>query len=197
MFLNFLAKIQVLQCVFLIFHVFHCFLPYSRSYNVCFSICMIFSFSLHFSYIPRDFLIFLVCQFSDHNQDHNHFSFFKFFSDSGHIPVHTFFDAHFPRFSVFLPQSRSHGVYFSYFTFFTVFHHIPGPKVYRILHVFQCFSPYFMYYHVISRFPRLTGFSPYSSSYNVRFSFSLFVFFLPYSSSYSVHFSFFTLFSVS
>ena len=40
----FLAIFQVLQCAFLIFHVFQCFLPYSRSYSVSVSFSMFFSF---------------------------------------------------------------------------------------------------------------------------------------------------------
>ena len=48
-FFSFLATIQFLQCVFLIFKVFHCFLPYSMSYSVCFSFHEYFSVSRHIS----------------------------------------------------------------------------------------------------------------------------------------------------
>jgi hypothetical protein len=34
-FFSVLAIIQVWECVFLIFHVFDCFWPYSMSYSVC------------------------------------------------------------------------------------------------------------------------------------------------------------------
>jgi hypothetical protein len=48
-FFSFLATIQVLHCVLLIFKVFHCFLPYSMSYSVCFSFHTFFSVSRHIS----------------------------------------------------------------------------------------------------------------------------------------------------
>ena len=41
---SFFAILQLLQCAFLIFHVFQCLLPYYTSYSVCFSFSMIFSF---------------------------------------------------------------------------------------------------------------------------------------------------------
>ena len=41
---EFFSTIQFLYWIFLIFYVSHCFSPYSRSYSVCFSFSMIFSF---------------------------------------------------------------------------------------------------------------------------------------------------------
>jgi hypothetical protein len=47
-----------------------------------------------------------------------------------------------------------------------------------ILHVFQCFSPYLISYHVRFSFSFLSDFALYSRSYNLNFSFSLLVIFL-------------------
>jgi hypothetical protein len=85
-------------------------------------------------------------------------------------------------------------MHFSFFMFFSVLRHIPGPTV------------------CVSNFPRFSVFSPYSRSYSVHFSYSMsfsvschipgptvfvyhsphFSVFSPYSSSYNVHFSFST-----
>jgi hypothetical protein len=54
----FLSIIQVLQGVFLIFHVFQCFSPYFTSYFVCFSLSMIFSFLAILHVLQCVFLIF-------------------------------------------------------------------------------------------------------------------------------------------
>ena len=93
-----------------------------------------------------------------------------FFSVSCHIPGHTVFVSHFPRFSFFSPKSRSYSVYFSYFTFFILSLHIPSHTVFA------------------SHFPRFSVFLPQSSSYSVYFSYLKFftVSYLPYSMSYSV-----------
>jgi hypothetical protein len=91
-------------------------------------------------------------------------------------------------------------VYLSFLIFFTVSCHIPGSKcVFLILHNFQCFSPYFMSYHVIFSFSMFFSFlallllvllwtflifhifqcsSTYSRSYRGSFSFSFLVSFL-------------------
>ena len=42
-----LAIYQVLQFAFLIFHVIHCFSPYSSSYGVCYPFLLVFSVSCH------------------------------------------------------------------------------------------------------------------------------------------------------
>ena len=94
----FLTTIQIIEYVFLIlhvfhifwqnpgpplfhiFHVFHCFSSQSRSYSVCFSFCTFFRVSHHISFLPCEFLIFLICQFSCH------------------IPVPTVCNFHFSRF---------------------------------------------------------------------------------------------------
>ena len=69
------------------------------------------------------------------------------------------FVSHFPRFSVLSPKSRSYILYFSYLTFFTVSRYIPRPnRLVFFLHVFQCFSPYFMYYHVSFSFSSFVSF---------------------------------------
>ena len=54
---------------------------------------------------------------------------FQVFQCLCHIPGHTVFVSHFPRFSIFSPKSRFLSVYFLYFTFFTVSCHIPGPTL--------------------------------------------------------------------
>jgi hypothetical protein len=84
MIFSFLAVFQVLQCVFLIQHVFQCFLPYSRSYSVYFSFCTFSVFLAIMQVLPCEFLIFLVCQLSCH------------------IPCPTVCVSHSPRLSVFL-----------------------------------------------------------------------------------------------
>ena len=103
---SFLAIFQVLQCAFLIFHIFQCFSPYSISYHVC------VSFSTFFSFLP------IIQTYSAH------FSFFTLFSVSRHIPGYTMFVPLFPRLFfclfVFSPHSRSYSVYFSFFIFFNV-----------------------------------------------------------------------------
>jgi hypothetical protein len=45
------------------------------------------------------------------------------------FPGRTVYVSHFPRFSVFSPYSRSYCVHFSFFMFFSVFRHIPGPTM--------------------------------------------------------------------
>jgi hypothetical protein len=96
----FLNIFHILQCAFLIFHVFECFSPYSRSYSVCFSFCTFFSvFLAIFHVLPCEFLIFLVCPFSRH------------------ILGPTLCVSHFPHISVFSPQSSSYSVCFSFSTF--------------------------------------------------------------------------------
>ena len=47
MILHFHALLQVLQCAFLIYQVFPCFVPHNRSNNVCISFSMFFQFSHH------------------------------------------------------------------------------------------------------------------------------------------------------
>ena len=122
MFFSVLTMFQVLQCAFLIFHVFHFFSPCSRSYSVCVSFYMIFNFlaiihfySVHFSFftffsvslvifyvLPCEFLIFLLCQISSHIPGPIVFvSIFLFGQSSHHIPAPTVCVSHFPPFSIF------------------------------------------------------------------------------------------------
>ena len=81
-FFSFLAIFQVLQCVYLIFHDFQCFLPYSRSYQLIFSISDFVSFLAIFQVLQCVCLIFHVFQFSCHNPGPTicvcHFSFCQF-----------------------------------------------------------------------------------------------------------------------
>ena len=111
-------------------------------------------------------------------------------------------------------------VYLSFLNFFTISCHIPGSKcVFLILHNFQCFSPYFMSYHVIFSFSMFFSFlallllvllwtflifhifqcfSRHIPGPTVWVShFPFWSVFLPYSRSYRVYFSFFTVFNVS
>jgi hypothetical protein len=95
-FFQFSAIIQVLECVFLIFHVFNCFWPYSRSYNVCVSFC---NFLRFLTIIQVLHCVFLVSMF---------------LTVSRHIPGPTLCVSHFPQFSFFSPYSRSYSVHFSF-----------------------------------------------------------------------------------
>ena len=83
----FLAIFQVLPCEFLIFHLFQCFSPYSRSK------CVFFSFSTFFCFLPIIqvlqcvFLIIHVfnCFLAYYGAYSVSFSFCTFFSVSRHI----------------------------------------------------------------------------------------------------------------
>jgi hypothetical protein len=79
---------------------------------VCVSDVALFSVLLAImQFLPCEVLIFLVFQFSHH------------------ILGATVCVSHFPRFSVFSPQSRSYNVHLSFFMFFHVSRHIPGPII--------------------------------------------------------------------
>ena len=102
-----LPQIQSLQCVFLIFKVFHIFLPYSMSYSM-FLISHVFQcFSPYFMlyyvsfFFPRLSVVLPYSRFYSVQ-----FSFFTVFSVSCHIPGHILFVSYFPRFSFFSPKSR-------------------------------------------------------------------------------------------
>jgi hypothetical protein len=163
-FFCFLAIIQVLKRVFLIFHVFHSFSPYSRYYSVCLSFSTFFQFSRHiigqtvfwshflpfsiflaiFPVLLWEFLMYFIFQF---------FAIFQVLQCTLLIfcliqcfsPYlgQTVFVSHFPRFSVFLPYSRSNTVCVSFSTFFSFL------AIFQVLecgsltfHVFLCFLPY-------------------------------------------------------
>ena len=92
--------IQVLRLIFVIFQVFDCYLPYSRSYSVCFSFSRFFSVSRHIFCTTCENLIFLICQFSRHYPG---------------TTVCVFLIFH--GFHCFLPYSRSFSVCVSFSTF--------------------------------------------------------------------------------
>ena len=109
----FLPIVQVLHFAFLIFHVFACFLPHSRSNSVCVSFCTFYSFLAIYQVLQCGFLIFHVFQyFSPYSRS---FSVF-------YLIFHVF---HF-----FSPQSMSYSVYFSFFTFLSVSRYIPCHTVF-------------------------------------------------------------------
>ena len=127
-FFIFLAKIQVLLCVFFIFHMFHYFSPYSRSCRVCFSFCTFFIVSYHIS--CHEFQVShrtpcpTVCN--------PHFPSFSGFFALCQVLECVFLIFH--VFECFLPYSRSNSVCVSFSTFFSF---LP-----RIL-VLQCVTPIF------------------------------------------------------
>ena len=83
MIFSFLYILQVLQCAFLIFHVFECFLPYAKSYSICVSFTTFFSFLDIFQVMQCLCFIFHVFDcFWPYSRSYSvHFSFFTFFSD--------------------------------------------------------------------------------------------------------------------
>jgi hypothetical protein len=103
-------KIYVLLWVFLIFHFFS---SQSTSYSVCFSFCTFFSVSRHIYVLSCEFLIFLIFQ-----------SFIPHFI-SYHVSF--YFSSFFSFLAIF--QVCSYSVQFSFFLFFSVSRHIPGPTV--------------------------------------------------------------------
>ena len=161
-----LAIFQVLKWAFLIFHIFQCFSPFSRSYNVCVSFCMFIHVTCN---IPGPivcvfhFLWFSV--FSPYPRSTVWlylFSGFSGFPDIFHILQCVFLI--FPWFSVFSPYSWSYSVHFLFSTFLSVFHPTPGPTMFMShFHVFSvfffchnpgprvCFSPFptFSVFHTI------------------------------------------------
>jgi hypothetical protein len=150
---------------------------------VCFSICTIFSFSLHFHVLPCEFLIFFVCQLSRHIpgptvcvclilhvfQFSCHISgppvctshFFMFFSVSSNIPGHTY------------------SVCLTFSTFLNFLANIQALQcVFIIFHVFHCFSTYSRSYNVCFCLHDIQFFSPFFMYYLESFLFSSFVSFL-------------------
>jgi hypothetical protein len=133
-FLMFLASFQIIQCAFLIFPVFQCFLPYSRSYSVSVTFSTFFSFLAIIQVLQCVFLIFHVFHcFSPYSRSYTvffsfcmflvflaiftvltcEFHIFLVFQFSCYIPGQTVFVSHFPRFSFFSPYSRTYSVHFS------------------------------------------------------------------------------------
>ena len=120
----FLAIFHVLQNVFLISHVFHCFLPYFMSHHVSFSVSSCVSFLAIFQFLQSVCIILHVFQcFSPYSRSYSvSVSFSNFFSFlatilvieivflilhvltvSRHITCPIVFVSHFARFSVYLP----------------------------------------------------------------------------------------------
>ena len=170
---------MVLQCVFLIFHVFHCFLPYCRSYSVCFQFLIFFRVS-HLISCPTMW----VSHFPRFSVSHHIpcptvciSPFSRFFTVSGHFPGPTVYVFHFARFSMFL----------AIFRFLPWFSHFPRLSVLSTYS--RSYSACFFVFHVFQ------GFSPYSSSYPVFFAFFFFVTFLAVFQFLYCAFSFF-IFSV-
>ena len=181
-----------MDCTFIIFHIFQCFLPYSKSYHVRFSFSYFLSF---FSPYYRSYSLGV--------------SFFTFPSISSHIPGPTIFVSHFTRLSVFSTYSRHNSAcvsFLSFYRFLALFQVLVF--TFLIFHVFAYFSKYFRSYNV-SHFPRFSGFLGIFQFLRVSFSFSFvsilaichvlqctFIIFLiiqcflPYSSSYQVRFPF-------
>jgi hypothetical protein len=153
-FFNFLFIFHVLQCTFLIFHVFECFPPYSRLLRQIFQI---FQFSWHilgptvcisdFSRFSIFLAIFYFLQCV--------FLLFNDFQFSCHIPGPTVCISHFSHFSVFLDIFQVLQCVFLIFHDFQFSCHTPCPSL------------------CISVFSRFSMFLTYFTSYSVCFSFSM------------------------
>ena len=117
-FFSFHAIIQVLQCTFLIFHVFLCFLTYSRSYSDLFSFSNFFSVSRHIQghrVFVSNFPIFSVFT-PGHTVYISHFLRFSLFLNMFQVLQWAFLIFH--VFSVFSPNSRSYSMHYSFSTIF-------------------------------------------------------------------------------
>ena len=171
-FFNFLAIFQVRKCTFLIFHVFQCFLPYSRSYSVHFSFLTFFGVFAIFQCLQCAFLIFYVFQFSQH------------------IPGPRVCIAHFSRFSVFLTICQVIHDCVLFFSFLAIIQVLQWS--FLIVHIFQCFSPYSSSYSVCVSFSTF-----FSFSFFLFLFLFLFCFVLPFCRSYSVPFTLFHVFQFS
>ena len=171
-FFNFLAIFQVRKCTFLIFHVFQCFLPYSRSYSVHFSFLTFFGVFAIFQCLQCAFLIFYVFQFFQH------------------IPGPRVCIAHFSRFSVFLTICQVIHDCVLFFSFLAIIQVLQWS--FLIVHIFQCFSPYSSSYSVCVSFSTF-----FSFSFFLFLFLFLFCFVLPFCRSYSVPFTLFHVFQFS
>jgi hypothetical protein len=150
---SFLTIFQVLQCAFLIFQVFQCFSPYSRSYNVCVSFSPFFSFPT-------------VCIF--------HISRFSMFLTLFQYLQCVFLTLHF--FQCFLPYFMSYHVSFSFSLFVSFLTKMQVLMcVCLILHVFSVFLAIFQVIQCLCPFPCLSVFSPQSRSYRVYYSYFTFI----------------------
>jgi hypothetical protein len=140
-FFSFLTIIQVLECVFLIFHVFDCFWPYSSSYSVCVSFCNLLRFLAIIQVLHCVFLLSM------------------FVTLSRHIPGTTLCVSHFPQFSFFSPYYRSYSVYFSFSPFLSVSCQfslnsvcVPFSTFFNFLAIFQVLQCVFLNLHIFQCF---------------------------------------------
>ena len=155
-FFSFLTIIQVLECVFLIFHVFDCFWPYSRSYsvfpsfvphnrsnNVCISFSMFFQFSHHdpgsrvcISHFSRFWLFLTVFQVIECLCLILQLLTFSRNNTGPTLCISRFYVSH-----CFLPHSRSYSVCFSFSTIFIFLSILQVLQcAFLIFPVFECFS---------------------------------------------------------
>ena len=153
--------------LFLIFLLFHCYSSQSRSYSVCFSIWSFFRVSHHISFLPCEFLIFLICQFSRHipvpTVCNFHFSRFLVFLAIFQILQCAIFIFH--VFQCFLPHFRLYSVCasFSIFFYFLAIYHVIQ-SAFPHFQVFHCFSSQLDPAVCVSNFLRFSNFSPKSRS---------------------------------
>ena len=176
----FSCHIQILQCTYLIFHVFHCFLVCSRSYQCEFHSFLVGHFS-HNIQSPRVFSSHFprFSVFSPYSRSNSVcFSFSTFFQVSEHIHILEFV---FLIFLVFQFSNHTPGptVCISHFPRISVFLHISGPTMF------------------VSYFPRFSIFFPQSSSYSVNFSYLKFFtvsYHIPCTTVCVSHFTSFSLF---
>ena len=156
-FFSFLTIIQVLECVFLIFHVFDCFWPYSRSYsvfpsfvphnrsnNVCISFSMFFQFSHHdpgsrvcISHFSRFWLFLTVFQVIQCLCLILQLITFSLNNTGPTLCVSPFYVSH-----SFSPHSTSYTVCFSFSTIFIFLAILQVLQcTFLIFSVFRCFLP--------------------------------------------------------
>ena len=141
---------------FSFFMFFQCFSPYFKSYSLCFSLSMNWSFSpysrscdmhLSFSTFSVFLAIFQVKQWFC--------LFFHVFQYSRHIPGHTVWISHFPPISVFLATFNFLQLVFLIFHEFQFSRHTPGPSVCishissfsGFLNIFQVLHCVFLIFH--------------------------------------------------
>ena len=109
----FLTIFHVLPCEFLIFHVFYCFLPYSR-YYIVFLILHFFGVSHHIKgptmWVSHFRCVSVSCHIPCPIMWVSHFS--RFSMILAIFQVLRCWVSHFSRFSVFSPKYKSDSVYF-------------------------------------------------------------------------------------
>ena len=169
---SFLAIFQVLQCAFLIFHIFSVILSFFKSSSGCFSFSTIFRFLAIFHVLQWTFLnippfsvllaIFHVLKCV--------FLIIRDFQFSRHIPGPTVDISKFSNVFSFPHHISRPKVCIYDFPWFQFSRHIPGASL------------------CISHFSRLSVISSFFNSSSGSFSFSMIFSFLPYSTSYSGHF---------